>query len=81
MSLIRWRDTRDLPTFPSDLLSMQREINRLFGNFFRTGWSEDTDLASAAWAPAADIVEHEDAYVVNVELPGVLKKDVKITMK
>jgi HSP20 family protein len=33
------------------------------------------------WTPAVDVAEHEDAYQVKVELPGVSKDDVKITMQ
>jgi HSP20 family protein len=78
MSLIRWNQTRDLPTFPSDIMSMQREINRMFDGLFRTSWQGDE--LSGAWAPAVDIAEKADSYAVNVELPGVAKEDVKITM-
>jgi len=81
MALVRWSQQRDLPTFPSDVLSMQREINRMFDSFFRTGWIEDTGLAPAAWSPATDIVENDTGYVVKVELPGMSKDEVKITMQ
>jgi HSP20 family protein len=81
MALVRWSQQRDLPTFPSDVLNMQREINRMFDSFFRTGWLEDTGLTPAAWSPATDVVEDDTGYVVNVELPGMSKEDVKITMQ
>ena len=29
MAIVRWNPTRELATFPSDILSMQREINRM----------------------------------------------------
>ncbi len=78
MSLIRWNPTRDLPTFPSDIMSMQREINRMFDGLFRGNWQDD-DL-SGAWSPAVDVAEKGDNYTVKVELPGVSKDDVQITM-
>jgi len=81
MALVRWSQQRDLPTFPSDVLNMQREINRMFDSFFRSGWIEDTGLAPAAWSPATDIVESDAGYVVKVELPGMSRDDVKITMQ
>jgi HSP20 family protein len=34
---------------------------------------------SPAWAPAAEVYETQDAYVVNLELPGLGQEDVKIT--
>ncbi len=30
MSLVRWTPLHDLAPFPSDILNMQREINRMF---------------------------------------------------
>ena len=81
MSLIRWNAACDLPTFPSDVMNMQREINRMFDNFFRGGLMGSDTLASADWIPAVDIAEREDEYSVRVELPGVTKDDVKITMQ
>jgi HSP20 family protein len=81
MSLIRWNAARDLPTFPSDVMNMQREINRMFDNFFRGGLMGGDTFASAGWTPAVDIAERENEYAVRVELPGVSKDDVKITMQ
>jgi len=81
MSLVRWNPSRDLLAFPSDLLSMQRDINRIFDSFFRTGWEGDTGLAPTAWSPATDVAEQADRYLVKVELPGVARDEVKITMQ
>jgi len=79
MSLIRWNPTRELATWPSDLFGIQREMNRMFDGFFRGTTDEDSTLA--AWTPAVDIAERDDAYLVKVELPGVNKDEVKITLE
>lgn len=80
MSLIRWNPVRGLATWPSDLFGMQREMNRMFDNYFHgTDLSEDASLA--AWSPAVDITEQDNEYIVKVELPGVNKDDVKITLE
>jgi len=51
----------------------------MFDGFFRgTG---DEDYAISSWTPAVDITEHDDQFVVKVELPGVNKDDVKITLE
>jgi HSP20 family protein len=81
MALIRWKENRDLPAFPSEVLNMQREINRMFDGFFRGGADDEGQMFLSSWSPATDIVEHENEYVVNLELPGVDKDDVKITMQ
>jgi len=81
MSLVRWNPTRELMTFPGDVLNMQREINKMFDSFFRGGVVDDGTLATSLWSPAVDVAEHENEYRVKVELPGVSKDDVKITMQ
>ncbi len=80
MSLIRWNPVRDLTTFPSGVLNMQREMNKMFDSFFR-GSTGDEFMNLSAWTPAADIAEHDDAFVVKAELPGLTKEDVKITVR
>ncbi|HXG37856.1 MAG TPA: Hsp20/alpha crystallin family protein [Bacteroidota bacterium] len=81
MSLIRWNPTRELTSWASDLWNMQREINRVFDNFFRGGVQDDGSLGLSYWMPAVDIAEHDNEFVVKVELPGVSKDDVKVTLE
>jgi HSP20 family protein len=80
MAIVRWNPARELTAFPASVLNMQREINRMFDDFFRSD-SDESSLLTQAWRPAADITEEDDAYVAKVELPGVSKDDVKITMQ
>ncbi len=80
MSLIRWNPTRDLSSWPSEVSGFQREMNKLFDSFFRGNW-QDQETSLSVWTPAVDITEQEDAYRVNVELPGVDKNDVSITLE
>ena len=79
MSLIRWKPTRDLASFPSDMFSLQREMNRVFDSFFRG--ADEPGLLNGTWIPAVDVAEGDDAYTVKMELPGVNKDDVKITLE
>jgi HSP20 family molecular chaperone IbpA len=62
MAIIRWNPARELAAFPTDVLSMQREINRMFDDFFRSD-RDDTSLLASTWKPAVDIVEEDEAYV------------------
>ena len=81
MTLIRWKPMRDISQwtpvtdFSSEFVTMQREIDRMF-NRFRGGVVDQSD---GAW-PSADIVENDNEFVVTVELPGVPKEDVRITV-
>ncbi len=80
MTLIRWKPTHELGHWPSDLWNMQREINRVFDHFMG-GSQDDGSLGLSMWTPAVDIVERENEYEVKIELPGVSKDDVKITLE
>ena len=79
MSLIRWNPARELALFPFGAMNMQREIERMFDGVLRGGTQDDG--FSSVLMPAVDIAERENEYTVNVELPGVSKDDVKITMQ
>jgi HSP20 family protein len=84
MTLIRWTPLRDVsPWHPvndlaSEFANMQREIDRMFDRF-RGGALEDDQ--TSLWLPAVDVVERDTDYAVKVELPGVNKEDVKITVQ
>lgn len=80
MALIRWNPTRELSGVPTELWNIQRDFTRLFDSFVRGGIQEDGSRMSL-WTPAVDISEHENEYQVRVELPGVSKDDVKITLE
>jgi len=60
---------------------MQREINKMFDNFFRGGGQADEATSLSLWTPAVDITEGDNEFIVKVELPGVKKDDVKITLE
>jgi HSP20 family protein len=81
MSLVRWNPVRDLASFPSDILGMQREINHMFDRFFRGGVTDDAELSVNSWMPAVELVEKDEEFIAKVELPGVSKDDVKITLQ
>jgi HSP20 family protein len=81
MTLIRWKPTRELAQWPNDLWSMQREINRMFDSFMQGGTQDDGSFGLNMWTPAVDIAERENEFEVKVELPGVSKDDVKITLE
>ncbi|MBI3111585.1 MAG: Hsp20/alpha crystallin family protein [Ignavibacteriales bacterium] len=81
MSLIRWNPTRELTAWPQGVFGMQREINRLFEDTFRGGMRAEENTGKSFWTPAVDIAEQQNEYVVKMELPGINKEDVKITLE
>jgi HSP20 family protein len=63
-----------------DLLAVQDEAMRAAGGRARRhGHPHDADAAAVAWAPAIEISERKDAYMVSAELPGVSAGEVEIT--
>jgi HSP20 family protein len=56
---------------------LQDDINRLF-----SGWStNDSSSVTADWVPNVDINEYEDKFQLYVDLPGINRKDVDITLE
>jgi HSP20 family protein len=63
-----------------DLLAVQDEAMRTGrGRARRHGHQYDADAGAVAWAPAIEICERKDAYMVSAELPGVTADEVEIT--
>ena len=72
MVISRWDPFRDL-------MSIQNELNRLFGRTY--GGAEESGGTGAAWLPPLDIYETKDRFVVNVELPGVDPDSVEVSVE
>jgi len=65
-----------------DLLSIQDEMNQLFGRAMgQPSGRQGSEASTRMWAPALDISERKDAYLVTVELPGVKAEDLEITLE
>ena len=65
-----------------DLRAAQDEMLRTArGRGWRPGQQFEGGTSPAAWAPAVDISERKDAYLVAVELPGVKADEVEITFE
>ena len=65
-----------------DLRAAQDEMLRMnMARAYRPGRLFESGASSPAWAPAVDIYERKDAYVVAVELPGVKIDDLEITFE
>ncbi len=73
MAIVRWRPDRE-PAVVED------EMNRLFDSFFGRSWLPASEQTSMAWGPKVDIHETKDAFVVEAELPGLGKEDLKLSV-
>jgi HSP20 family protein len=56
---------------------LQEEMGRLV----QSVWSPAGVGNGGAWTPFADVEETEDAWMIEVELPGVDRKDVNVEMR
>jgi HSP20 family protein len=65
-----------------DLRAAHDEMMRTTrGRGWRPGQRHNSVDGAAVWAPAIDISERKDAYLVTAELPGVRAGDVEITVE
>jgi HSP20 family protein len=65
-----------------DLRAAQEEMLRMnAGRAWWPGQRYQGGASDATWAPAVDICERKDAYLVTAELPGVKPGDVEITFE
>jgi HSP20 family protein len=82
-TMMRWdpfQDLRDAQDEMAQMTQMAQMSPRLAHALGLHGQPQDSGRATA-WAPALDISERKDAYLVTVELPGVEPDDLQITLE
>ena len=75
MSVIKYNPSREL-------FKIERDFNSLLQNFIHKFKNdrEDKDFLEASWSPLSDIIETDDEYKVALDIPGVEKKDIKVSV-
>jgi HSP20 family protein len=58
-----------------EIAEFEREIDRMFSNFFAEAATQEV------YAPALNVVEKDNEYVVVAAMPGVQKEDVKLSVE
>ena len=71
MAIVRWEPFRELS-------SLQTEMNRLFNAAFDTS---EGGNGGRRWAPAMDLAETDDHFVLRADLPGMTESDVNIEVE
>jgi HSP20 family protein len=79
-TMTRWDPFQDLRDAQEEMAQMAQMSPRLAHALGLHGQQQGSDRATA-WAPALDISERKDAYLVTVELPGVEAEDLDITLE
>ena len=59
---------------------LARNFDRLFDDGFQRFFAPSAQGNSAARSPALDVSESERAYTVKLDMPGVAKEDVKVSI-
>jgi HSP20 family protein len=77
-TMMRWDPFQDLRSAQDEMAQMNPMLAHALGLHAQQGNARTT---TTAWAPAVDISERKDAYLVTVELPGLKPEDLDITME
>jgi HSP20 family protein len=80
MSLIRYQapEVATWPTF-GRLSNLRDELDSLFELPFWSNFGRQTQLFSG-WAPALDLYQNADNVIAVIELPGMRKEDIEISL-
>ena len=79
MNLTRWNrpESTNWPTF-GRLSNLRDEIDRLFEEPL-AAFTRGSQLLSG-WTPALDVYEEKDNVIVRVEVPGMKKEDIQLSL-
>ncbi len=78
------RDKRNVPVrreeYSDPFMALQREMNRMFDNFFEDFGLTRWDETSSGFYPQIDVKETDKEFQVIAELPGLDEKDIDISL-
>src|SRR5215204_7172322 len=77
-TMMRWDPFQDLRSAQDEMAQMSPMLAHALGLHTQQSNARAT---TTAWAPALDISERKDAYLVMAELPGIEPDDLQITME
>jgi len=70
MTVIRWRPMRNP-------FNLQHHMNRRFEGVLDETFDQEN---GGVWSPATDVTETKDSLIVWVELPGMKREDIKVSV-
>lgn len=80
--LMSWPGSREFMAYPFEMMRrFSEDVDRFFGETGSMvgGRSGDRGLMSI-WTPRAEMFERDNRFVVRVELPGMQKEDVRVSV-
>jgi HSP20 family protein len=78
MNLVPWRGRESGLDLFEDLDEFQKEMNRLFNVTLHHPGKKGN--GGALWAPAVDIIDEKDHLRVRVDLPGMKKEEIEVSV-
>lgn len=60
-------------------MNILQEFNKLFNEKSKSN-RDLSSIDTSHWAPAVDIIEEKNQFVIHTDLPGIDKKDISISM-
>ena len=79
-TMTRWDPFQDLRSAQEEMAQMT-QMSQMLARALGLQGQQQGSVTATAWAPALDISERKDAYLVTVELPGVEAEDLDITLE
>lgn len=73
MAIMRWQPQRDV------LWNVQNEIGKLFDDLLERPLTDTRP--GGRWFPDVDVEERDESYLVSMDIPGMQKEDLKVTME
>jgi HSP20 family protein len=82
MAIERWRPRWHIaPWRPfTELEEMERRFDEIFGRAFQPRLWGRLPVEERGWAPAIEMFEKEDKFVVKAELPGMKENDLDVSV-
>jgi len=82
MVMERWRPGRGLIPWRAfrELEEMERRFEETFGRPFLPAIWRRLPVEERGWAPAIEMFEKEDRFVVKAELPGMKEEDIDVSV-
>ena len=71
MTLVEW-------TPKNSLLNYFSNIDRIFDNILPHSIESENQVSY--FTPSMDVIEHASEYIISLDLPGVEKKDIEVSM-
>ena len=64
-----------------ELLDLQERMNRFFEETLSRDRTNEMEPFAPSWVPIADVYDAPDAYLVELELPGLARTDIDLRVK